>query len=71
MIASYSLHLILAKRLKSGEHTPHPDTEGRIVLLNLRIHLEPIRVLAISAMDAGIFLKVGILVVIWYGITRY
>lgn len=57
----------------AGEHTHahHRMQEGKL-LLNLRLHLGPIRVLTISEMDARTFLKVGILVVIiWSGITCY
>lgn len=68
-----SLHLILAKRLKSSKHrhAQHPDVEGRL-LLSLRLHFPPICVLTISAVDAGIFLKVGVSVVaIWCWIICY
>lgn len=65
-----SLHLILAERLKSSKcrNARHPDAEGGL-LLNLRLHYGPICVLTVSAVDVGIFLKVGVLVVaIWRGI---
>lgn len=41
-----SLHLILAKRLKSSKRrlARHPDAEGRL-LLSLRLHFRPVCVL--------------------------